>query len=259
MPISQPVALKTLFDGAIGGLTLPAHSAVENIALPDTPRIDGFVVTHVPAGLHVPYQTLYPKQEYYIRAGSGFHPTPHGVLAGMFGRTPQPNVVPVIAFQRGEPVQNVPPAIRLSMSVYLVNKGRGLAEDVFCSVEATLPQGSSLGCVPQAEDHRWSTTRDGRTSITVTLGAKMILPPGAELPVFTITLLVDRAGKGDHSVTVSSGSRNGAGAAETITFPGRVIDEAYAHYTCRYDNAAMMQAAERQYVDQLKRCLPQGG
>ena len=53
VPISQPVALKTLFDGAIGGLTLPAHSAVENIALLDTSGTGGFVVTHVPVGLHV--------------------------------------------------------------------------------------------------------------------------------------------------------------------------------------------------------------
>ena len=259
IPISQPVALKTLFDGAIGGLTLPAHSAVENIAVLDTPRTDGFVITYVPVGLHVPYQTLYPKEEYYIRAGSGFQPTPHGVLAGMFGRTPQPNVVPVITFQSGEVVQNVPPAIRLSMPVYLVNKGRGLAEDVFCSVEATLPTGSNIGCIPHVEERRWSTTRSGRTSLTVTLGAKTILPPGAELLVFTITLQIDRGGKGDHSVTVASGSRNGAGSAETITFPGRVIDEAYAHYTCRYDSVPMRQAAERQYVNQLKSCLPHAG
>src|SRR5262245_5828730 len=32
VPIVQPLALKTLFDGALGGLTLPAHSGVENVA-----------------------------------------------------------------------------------------------------------------------------------------------------------------------------------------------------------------------------------
>jgi hypothetical protein len=259
VPIKDPLALKTLFDGAIGGLTLPAHTAVESVAVPDNPGKEGFVVTHVPVGLHVPYQTLYPKQEYYIRAGSGFLPTPHGVLAGMFGRTPQPNVVPIITLQNGEVVQNVPPGMRLNMPVYLINKGRGVAEDVFCSVEATLPKGSNLGGVAHAEEHKWSTTRGGRTSITITLGDKFILPPGAELLVFTITLQIDRGGKGDHSVIVSAGSRNGAGATEAITFPGRVIDEAHAHYTCRYDNSAMRQAAERQYVDQLKRCLQRAG
>jgi hypothetical protein len=80
VPISSPLALKTLFDGAIGGLTLPAHSGVENAAVPHRTG-EGFVITHVPIGLNVPYQTLYPKQEYYIRAGSAFQPTPHNVLA----------------------------------------------------------------------------------------------------------------------------------------------------------------------------------
>jgi schlafen family protein len=94
LPIADPVALKTLFDGAIGGLNLPAHSGVENIALLDGTGPSGFVVTHIPPGQGVPYQPLYPKQEYYIRAGSNFLPTPHAVLAGLFGRAPQPIVVP---------------------------------------------------------------------------------------------------------------------------------------------------------------------
>ncbi|MGO9682022.1 MAG: helix-turn-helix domain-containing protein [Beijerinckiaceae bacterium] len=256
VPISQPAALKTLFDGAIGGLTLPAHSAVENIALLDTSGTGGFVVTHVPVGLHVPYQTLHPKHEYYIRAGSGFQPTPHGVLAGMFGRVPQPNVVPIITFQNGQAVQNMPPVIRLSLPVTFVNKGRGLAEDVFCTIEHTLPAGTNLGTVKHAFERVFTTTRDGRTCITVTIGKETILPPGAELLVLTLMLDVDGRGKGDLSFTVSVGSRNGPGAAQTIIFPGHVIDDAYAHYTFKYTNVAARQAAERGYEQALKACLP---
>ena len=159
VPITQPVALKTLFDGAIGGLTLPAHSVVENIAVLDSPRTDGFVITHVPPGLHVPYQTLYPKQEYYIRAGSGFQPTPRGVLAGMFGRVPQPNVVPLITFQNAQAVQNVPPAMRLNFMVTFINEGRGLAEDIFCTVDYTLPVGCSIGISKHAYERAWSCKR----------------------------------------------------------------------------------------------------
>jgi hypothetical protein len=136
VPIIQPMTLKTLFDNAIGGLTLPAHSAVENIALLDASSTSGYVVTHVPVGLHVPYRTLYPKQDYYIRAGSGFQPTPHGVLAGMFGRVPQPTVVPIITLQTAPASQSV---LRLCLLVTFVNKGRGLAEDVFGTIEHTLP------------------------------------------------------------------------------------------------------------------------
>jgi hypothetical protein len=223
--INQPVALKTLFDGALGGLTLPPHSNVENVPLLDASGAGGFLITYVPTGLHVPYQTLYPKQEYYIRAGSTFQPTPHGVLAGMFGRAPQPNVAPIVTFLSGQIVQNVPPAMRLTMPVSVVNQGRGLAEDIFFTVEAALPSGSSLNyTVHSGSERKWSTTRNGRTCFTITLGAQMILPPGAELLVFSINLEVDRSGKGDHAMTLSCGSRGGPGAAQRIVLTGDVVD-----------------------------------
>jgi hypothetical protein len=256
VPISAPLALKTLFDGAIGGLTLPAHSGVENVAVLNSPGADGFVVTHVPRGLNVPYQTLYPKQEYYIRAGSGFQPTPHSVLAGMFGRVPQSKVVPLITFQDGQAVQNVPPAMRLSFLVTFINEGRGLAEDLFCTIEYTLPVGCSLGIAKHAYERAWSTVRDGRACTTITIGKETMLPPGAELQVMTVTLDVNGKGKGDLSFTLSVGSRNGPGAAQTVLFPGQAIDDAYTHYTFRYEKHAMRQAAERGYVEPIKACLP---
>jgi Putative DNA-binding domain len=138
VPITDPKALKTLFDSIMGGLTLPAHSGVENIALIKDQASDGFVVTHVPAGLHVPYQTLTPRQEYFIRAGSSFVPTPHGVLAGLFGRAPQPNVIPVVRFQSMEPYTNVRRMALIGMPVSVVNRGRGIAESIYCMLDATL-------------------------------------------------------------------------------------------------------------------------
>src|SRR5262249_31912416 len=146
----------------------------------------------------------------------------------------------------GQASQGVSTAIRLIMQVYLINKGRGLAEDIFCIVENALPLGSNLSFNLHAVERRSSTTRDGRTIFTAMLGAETILPPGAEIFAFSILLDVDKSGKDDHSLTVSSGSRNGPGAAVAITFPGRVIDEAFAHYTHRYADAGSRQAAERE-------------
>jgi hypothetical protein len=74
--------------------------------------------------------------------------------------------------------------------------------------------------------------------------------------VLSILLDVDKAGKGDHLFTLSVGSRHGPGTAQTILFPDRVIDDAYAHYTHRYVNDPARKAAERGYVAQLKACLP---
>jgi hypothetical protein len=255
-PISAPLALKTLFDGAVGGLTLPAHSGVENIAVLHSPGGNGFVITHVPTGSNVPYQTLYPKQEYYIRAGSAFQPTPHSVLAGMFGRVPQPNVVPLIVFQDGQVVQNVPPAMRLSFPVTFINEGRGLAEDIFCTVEYTFPVGCSLGIAKHDYEQAWSTVRDARACTTITIGKERILPPGAELLVMTLTLDVNGKRKGDLSFTLSVGSRNGPGAAQTVLFPGQVIDDAYSHFTHRYPDNEARRMAEPGFVEPIKSCLP---
>ena len=50
-PVADPVALKSLLDGAVGGATLPAHAGVLN----EAHRLangTGYVVTHIPQGLN---------------------------------------------------------------------------------------------------------------------------------------------------------------------------------------------------------------
>jgi hypothetical protein len=74
--------------------------------------------------------------------------------------------------------------------------------------------------------------------------------------VLSIVMMVDRKGKGDHSFTVTVGSRNGPGTAQTISFPGQTIDDAYTHYTFNYGTVEAKQAAECWYVEPLKACLP---
>jgi hypothetical protein len=253
VPIGAPLALKTLFDGAIGGLTLPAHSGVENFAALDGTG-KGFVITHVPTGLNVPYQTLYPKQQYYIRAGSAFQPTPHSVLAGMFGRVPQPDVVPLVAFRDGQATENNT-ALLLSFLVTFINKGRGLAEDIFCTLEHALPDGCSLVTYRQGYEREWSNVRDGRTCTTIVIGKEAMLPPGAELQVMTLKLYVNGTGKGDLSFSLAVGSRNGPGAAQTVLIPGQVVDDLYKHYNHRYVSEDARKAAEPGYLRPLLDCL----
>jgi hypothetical protein len=187
VPITQPIALKTLFDTALGGLTLPAHSTVENISLLDGSSSHGFVVTYVPTGLHVPYQSLYPDPpEYYIRVGSTFRPTPHGVLAGLFGRAPQANVVPIVSLKRAGYRTG---ALRVSFDVLATNKGRGFAENVFFLLETKLPSNLKVVLTPAENDaDAWRT--GGRISqrasfVTPALVAPMACGspgPGAAAP-----------------------------------------------------------------------------
>jgi hypothetical protein len=258
VPIKQPIALRTLFDGAIGGLTLPAHSGVENLPLL-TGTGEGFVITHVPAGLHVPYQTLYPKQEYYIRAGSSFLSTPHAVLAGLFGRAPQPYPAPVVRFGAVGAQTTGRRFMQLRLNVSVVNKGRGFAEDIFCVVDAKWPQPNAVRYELDATHVRdapggWRNTNYGRDYYTQMLG-NMKLPPGAEARVLIVKIEIGRGGLGDYAFTVSCGSRAGPGAAQRIVLTGDVVDGAFEHYTYQYPSDAQKKVGDDQWEARIKECV----
>ena len=258
VPISDPIALKTLFDGAVGGLTLPAHSRVENLAVVNQGSTDGFVITYVPAGFHVPYRTLYPREEYYIRTGSNFLPTPHGVLAGLFGRHPQPNVSPIVRLRTVETVrQNLQQnLIRINLDIAVSNAGRGLAEDIFGLVDLNLP----VRVVPSFPFDRdryegWRTASDDRNSWTLLLKG-LRLPPSAEAPAFSIVLEVhpDQAADDCH-LAISFGVSGGAGGAKEIIFPAQLIADAFEHYAHPYPDVPTKRAGDQRFERLIRECL----
>jgi hypothetical protein len=255
VPITQVTALKTLFDSALGGLTLPSHSGVENLAVPMNAAGGGFVITYVPVGLHVPYQCLYPRREYYIRAGSNFLPTPHGVLAGMFGRAPQPSVAPVISFQSVSLMSSPPPTIRVALIVGIVNGGRGFAEDIFCYVEAQLPERCAANYVPGGLPARhWKTLSGGSERYTF-MAIDLKLPPGAEQQLFEIQLSIDAPPQDDANFSVSAGSRGGPGAGKEIGFPVALIRDIHAFYSAPPGDVPSRRAGDYRYASLIKERL----
>ena len=253
VPITNPVALKTLFEGAVGGLTLPAHSGVENIALLNTGSTDGFVITFVPAGFHVPYRTLYPKEEYHIRAGSNFLPTPHGVLAGLFGRHPQPIVSPTVRLRTIETVQQN--LMRMNFDVTVLNTGRGLADDIFCIIDIELPVHVIPPFPRDREDYQaWRTTNERRNSWTLLLTG-LRLPPGTEAPAFSITLDIHRRPDADCRLAISFGASGGPGGATELVFPVQLIADAYEHYTHRYPDLPSRRAGDQRFQSLIKQRL----
>jgi hypothetical protein len=92
VPIENVVRFKSWFEGATSGCSIPPHSGVTHLPIEVTNGA-GFVVTHIPQSNLAPLQPVLLGEKlsfYLIRAGSTFAPTPHGVLAGLFGRRPQP-------------------------------------------------------------------------------------------------------------------------------------------------------------------------
>jgi len=126
--INNPARFMSLLQGVVSGCTIPPHSGVENHMINvDDDR--GFVITLIPKSNSSPHQML-PNKHYYIRAGSDFVPTPHDVLAGMFGRRPQPHVFQNYILAVPELVEN---ALKISYGLAVHNEGPGIASDIFCT------------------------------------------------------------------------------------------------------------------------------
>lgn len=93
-PIRMVKRFLSYLEGATSGCTLPPHVDVRHHAIEIPGTEDGFVVTFVPKSMFAPHQCIVGKyrDRYYVRVGSNFELAPHGLLSGMFGRQPFPNI-----------------------------------------------------------------------------------------------------------------------------------------------------------------------
>jgi hypothetical protein len=248
IPITNPNAFKSLLEGSITGLTLPAHPGVENVVLQINGQTDGFVVTHIPVGLNVPYRTLGDREEYYIRAGSNFVPTPHAVLAGLFGRAPHPELEIVVKYS-GPMSRNRP--CRLGFGIYARNTGRGIAEDIFFSAETKLPEACQANFATTEHWEAWSIG-NRRTLVSNSFPR---LPPGSENMIVDLILTFGQPVTGDVVIDLTCGARNGPGVTRTITLPVVALHPAVEHYVFSYDTSAAREAADRIYERSIMDCL----
>lgn len=186
VPIADPVKFKSLLEQATTGLTVPPHTGVQHHAI-----LPGFVVTLIPEGMHAPYQTV-PELSFYIRAGSNFAKAPHAVVAGMFGRRPQPAVKMhwLVSDKPSLPEQG---AIRTDISIVLRNFGRGVAHHAFCNASISEHPGRSCDITyhPSEERELWSGRVVANTnSIQMVMRSGFALAPEQDILVvnFGITL-----------------------------------------------------------------------
>ncbi|MEN3369385.1 MAG: hypothetical protein V7609_1528 [Verrucomicrobiota bacterium] len=130
MPLQDAAAFASRLEGAVSRCTIPAHSGVRSVAITRSLGTDGFVISLVPKSNHAPHQSVSGSQ-YYMRAGSDFLPVPHGILAGMFGRRPQPDVglMRIVSFPEIDDT-----VIHFEVGLAIRNNGPGIARDIFLTV-----------------------------------------------------------------------------------------------------------------------------
>ncbi len=130
-PIKNVARFRSWIENVISSCTIPPHNGVQNHHIKIDPDGRGFVVTYIPKSNYAPHQVISTgryQNHYYIRVGSSFATTPHSVLAGMFGKRPEPNVYPM--FTLG-PATITRDGIHIQLGIMITNEGPGIASDLF--------------------------------------------------------------------------------------------------------------------------------
>jgi hypothetical protein len=186
VPIENPKRFASLLQGAISGCTIPPHTCVENHVIEKADG-KGFVVTLIPKSDATPHQSVQNKQ-YYIRAGSDFVPTPHDVLAGMFGRRPQPHVFHHFflanpKLERGE--------MKISFGLAIHNEGPGIASDVFCICRMeSLPGADCRMSIDTPDRTNWTGNWEFERQLSLIGAPGYRLPPGANAQPMVVNLFL---------------------------------------------------------------------
>lgn len=119
-------------ENAVSGCTVPPHNKIMNHFVQINQAGEGYAITLIPKSDHSPHQVaIHGKYQYryYIRVGSNFGHTPHAVLAGMFGRRPQPHIYPMFGQHPARLLDDN--SILLNLSLMLASAGPGIASDIF--------------------------------------------------------------------------------------------------------------------------------
>lgn len=178
IPLVDAKRFQSWLEGAISGCTIPPHSGVHNATVLSGKSQAGFVVTYIPKSDHAPHQMV-GKLQYYIRAGSDFVPTPHQVLAGMFGKRPQSHIYPL--YLTSAPVIEGE-AISAQLGFIVRNGGPGIATDLFLNVMIWSQGGNSRIALQPADQTRWagSIAFENR-HISLVSNPGIRLPPEAQM------------------------------------------------------------------------------
>jgi hypothetical protein len=206
-------------DGAIGGLTIPSHRHVENVALQVDHGPGGFVVTHVPPGHDVPFWSIDESARgYYLRAGSSFQPVPPGILAAMFGRRPNPQLKLVV-----RPNFDFSPGARaaaLRFDISAQNNGRGIGETAYLGVHAD--DGNGLSYQPVFSEQTWEqlpSVADRWLLFT----EKLRFPPGSVVRLISMGVQIEPNVLNDLKLRVHLGVVGGAGDEKEIDLSADTI------------------------------------
>lgn len=225
-PITNVVRYKSLLEDAVSGATVPSHDGVQHAALAGPDGVDGFVVSLIPKGNHPPYQTV-PDLSFKMRAGSNFVSVPRAVLAGMFGRFPQPEIT--IHFVDSHRSRNGNGGIDFRLAIALQNEGLGIASQVFLNVKVISPGGSEAKVLfTDFDQEQWNTSLIAECIWSSVLKQDGRLPPeGLVLPV-SLNISLQEPYDQDFRVICLAGAEGSAPARAILRVPADELRRLFA-------------------------------
>jgi len=187
-PIKDVKKFVSFLEGAISVCTIPPHSKVWNYPVVINQNDEGFVVTYVSKSVHAPHQVV-KDYKYYLRAGSSFMPVPHGILAGMFGRRPQPNVYHTFLFESGSPYVDNEKRVIFKIGLIMHNEGPGIASDLFMNIMLSNVPGKNceMSLLP-ADTNNWIHSSILGIKASTMSRPDIRLAPDAEIMPLLLTL-----------------------------------------------------------------------
>lgn len=140
--LEKPTRFVSWLENAISACTVPAVPGVESVPIVETADV-GYAVTLVPSSPLSPHQCVKPagSVNYYLRAGSNFMQVPHAILAGMFGRRPQPKVFQTYGGSASLDITGKAMRLKFDVSVHIYNEGPAIARDAFMHILIGVPGG----------------------------------------------------------------------------------------------------------------------
>jgi hypothetical protein len=236
----------SLLSAATSGCSIPPHSSVVNEPICVDSDGRGFVVTYVPRSEMRPLQAVMPgNPRYFMRSGSSFGDVPHGVLAGMFGRSPSPEIYLSMT------VLEVPHSLngaQFTIELFVTNQGAGAATDISSIISVM----SFPGKVEVKDGsgnfwRSWHTLGRKYTSIT---NPDFKLPPMAEISAQTLKCTLSSCPSEDLSLHLLANCTGSAPYRMSFALDAKLIAE---HFEQRVENNVSRRVLRVPVVDLLEK------
>jgi hypothetical protein len=235
VPIHDVARFVSQLESAVSGLTVPPVQGTRSIVLGVSAGGGGIAATLIPKSYHAPHQWV-QERRYFIRAGSAFEPITHGVLAGLFGRAPQPVVLPKFALA---PLWSAQGAFLADASIALENDGNVVAEDLFVSSQVLCDLGDamSIGISPRpGGDAFFQFTAAWGRDLAAMSHKAFRLPPGASMHVMKVRLILRRPPPADFKLKIVAGCSGAPPYTEYLSVTAGDLQDLYTYAQERWSN-----------------------